>query len=195
MPPKVRTKRRLTPHQDRARASVDAILTAAEQVLREEGFARMTTNRIAARAGVNVALVYRYFAGKEAIVAALIERFTEAKRAGFERALQEHELSPLPVVIRALLEALVSIPDMPGLQRELFEQIDLTKRRAHIQAETAAMTHAMTALLARRSSELRALPDLAATLFVLEHATFAATHAASFYRPPTMGLDSVLDAL
>jgi len=183
------------PRQERAQASAEAILSAAEQLLREQGFARMTTNRIAVRAGVNVALVYRYFAGKEAIVAALIERFTRATLEAFERVLATQAEAPLPVVIRALLEALVTTPGVPELHRELFEQIDLTKRRAYVQAQTAAMTRAMAELLARRRAELRALPDLAATLFVLENATFAATHAASFYRPADLSLERVLDAL
>jgi AcrR family transcriptional regulator len=195
MPPRDRTKRRVIPKQERAQASAEAILSAAEQLLRERGFARMTTNRIAARAGVNVALVYRYFAGKEAIVAALIERFTQATLDAFERVLETHADAPLPVVIRALLEALVATPGVPELHRELFEQIDVTKRRAHVQAQTAAMTRAMAQLLSRRNAELRALPDLPATLFVLENATFAATHAASFYRPAELPLERVLDAL
>jgi AcrR family transcriptional regulator len=195
MPPRDRTRRRVIPTQERAQASTEAILTAAEQLLHERGFARMTTNAIAARAGVNVALVYRYFAGKEAIVAALIERFTQATLHGFERVLADQGDAPLPVVIRALLEVLVSTPGVPALHRELFEQIDVTKRRAHVQAQTAAMTEAVAQLLARRSAELRALPDLPATLFVLEHATFASTHAASFYRPEAIPLAAVLDAL
>ncbi|HEX6245002.1 MAG TPA: helix-turn-helix domain-containing protein, partial [Polyangiales bacterium] len=103
MPPRDRTRRRIVPTQPRAQASAEAILSAAEQLLHEQGFARMTTNRIAVRAGVNVALVYRYFAGKEAIVAALIDRFTQATLVNFERVLQEHEAAPLPQVIRALL--------------------------------------------------------------------------------------------
>jgi AcrR family transcriptional regulator len=195
MPPRDRTKRRVIPTQARAQASAEAILTAAEQLLREQGFARMTTNHIAKRAGVNVALVYRYFAGKEAIVAALIERFTQATLQGFERVLTEQADAPLPVVIRALLEVLVATPDVPELHRELFEQIDLTKRRGHVQAQTAAMTRAVAELLARRSAELRPPPDLTATLFVLEHATFATTHAASFYRPEGLSLARVLDGL
>ena len=195
MPPRDRTKRRVIPRQERAQASAEAILVAAGELLREQGFARMTTNRIAARAGVNVALVYRYFAGKEAIVAALIERFTQATLEAFERALAEHAQASFPELIRALLEVLVHTPGAAELHRELFEQIDLTRRRAYVQAQVGAMTRAVEQLLARRSAELRALPDHAATLFVLEHAIFATTHAASFYRPDALSLDRVLDAL
>jgi AcrR family transcriptional regulator len=68
-----RFRRRARPRQERATASVDAILEAARRVLQTHGFAKTTTNRIAEVAGVNVALVYRYFAGKEAIVGELVD--------------------------------------------------------------------------------------------------------------------------
>src|SRR4051812_13641023 len=110
MPPRDRTKARRAPRQERARASVDAIVTAAEQILVEEGFARATTNRIAARAGVNVALVYRYFAGKEAIVGALIERSAERTYEAVRSALASNAETPLPVAMRAMVDALVSTP-------------------------------------------------------------------------------------
>lgn len=195
MPPRDRTKRRVIPSQRRAQISADAILTAAEQLLCEEGFARMTTNRIAKRAGVNVALVYRYFAGKEAIVAALIERVTQSTREGFEAVLAAHATAPMPVMVRALVEALTTTPAIPELHRELFEHIDLTKQRALVRAQSSAMTQAASKLLAQRRSELRELSLPAATLFVLEHALFAATHAAAFYRPSDLARESVVDAL
>jgi AcrR family transcriptional regulator len=195
MPPRDRTKRRVIPTQERAQASAEAILTAAEQLLREHGFTRMTTNRIATRAGVNVALVYRYFAGKEAIVAALIQRTSNATREEFERVLAVHADAPIRVVIRALLEVLVSTPGVPELHRELFEQIDATKQRAHVRALCSAMTQAVAAVLVGRGAELRALPNPEATLFVLEHAVFAATHAAVFYRPADLSRESVVEAL
>src|SRR3954467_10150614 len=107
MPPRDRTKRRIIPTQRRAQVRADAILTAAEQLLREQGFARMTTNRIAQRAGVNVSLVYRYFAGKEAIVGALIERFAEQTLDAARAVLIEQAGVPLASGVRALLSVLV----------------------------------------------------------------------------------------
>jgi len=175
--------------------SADAILTAAAQLLGERGVARMSTNRIAARAGVNVALVYRYFAGKEAIVAALIERLTQATRERFEAALAAHAAAPLDVLIRVSLETLTVTPSDARLHRELFEHIDISKQRGHIRAQSASMTEAAFKLLSERRSELRPLPDAAAMLFVLEHAIFSATHAAVFYRPPELSQARAVDAL
>ena len=64
MPPRDRTRRRRQPTQARAHDTVEAILVAAARVLEQEGYSRATTNRIADVAGVNIALLYRYFAGK-----------------------------------------------------------------------------------------------------------------------------------
>jgi AcrR family transcriptional regulator len=195
MPPKDRTKRRVIPKQPRARVSRDAILTAAELLLRESGFSRMTTNRIAARAGVNVALVYRYFAGKEAIVGALIDRVALATYEAVRTAIADNAGAPLPIAIRAVLDVLVATPSAPELHRELVEHVDVTKRRRLVQDLRAKVAASFAGLLAERRAELRALEDPDALVFVLQHAIEAATNAAAFYRPEGMSTDRVLDAL
>jgi AcrR family transcriptional regulator len=195
MPPRDRTRRRVTPTQARAQASIDAILTAAELLLREEGFARATTNRIATRAGVNVALVYRYFAGKEAIVGALIERVAEATYEAVRRALVEHARAPLPTAVRALLDALVDTPSAPALHRELVEHVDVARRRQLVHELRSRIAAQFAELLVRRRAELRPLADRDATMFVLQHAIEAATHAAAFYRPDGLSIERTLDAL
>lgn len=65
---------RKSPVQERARATIEAVLAAAAQVFEARGFAAGTTNRIAERAGVSVGTLYQYFPGKEAIAVALVER-------------------------------------------------------------------------------------------------------------------------
>jgi AcrR family transcriptional regulator len=195
MPPRDRTKRRVTPRQDRARASIEAILTAAEILLREVGFARMTTNRIADRAGVNVALVYRYFAGKEAIVGALIERVAEATQATVRTVLEKNAQAPMPQAIRALLGALAGTPGDPALHRELVEHVGAAKRRQLVEQLRMRVTRQFSDFMAARQPDLRPLADRDATMFVLQHAIEAATHAAAFYRPDGLSLERVLDAL
>ncbi|MGH7805333.1 MAG: TetR/AcrR family transcriptional regulator, partial [Candidatus Binatia bacterium] len=65
---------RKAPRQERAKANVEAIVDAAAHLLRERGWAALTTNHIAARAGVSIGTLYQFFPGKEAVVAALAER-------------------------------------------------------------------------------------------------------------------------
>jgi len=53
----------------------DRIIDAAEQAIHEYGIAGATTKRIAAQAGCSEALLYKHFAGKEALfLAVLLER-------------------------------------------------------------------------------------------------------------------------
>jgi AcrR family transcriptional regulator len=194
MPPRDRTRRRAAPRQARAQASLDAILGATELLLHEHGYRRLTTNRIAARAGVNVALVYRYFAGKEAIVGALIDRFAAQTHQTIVDTLASHTDAPLGVAIRALLDVLVAAP-APALHRELVERVEIAGRRDVVQkVREAAAAQFRTFLLARRA-ELRRDLDLEATLFVVEHTIEAATHAAAFYRPAGLSMERVLATL
>jgi AcrR family transcriptional regulator len=195
VPAKDRTKRRATPHQERARASVDAILTAAALVLRDEGFARATTNRIATRAGVNVALVYRYFAGKEAIVGALIERAAEATYEAVRAALTDDPKAPLATTLRAMLTALVDTPGLdPAVHRELVEHVDIARRRKVVH-ELRARAGALFSEFLEHRAELRSLADRDAFLFVLQHAIESAAHAVAFYRPDGLSPARALDAL
>jgi AcrR family transcriptional regulator len=195
MPPRDRTRRRVIPSQARAHASIEAILIAAEGLLAEQGFAHMTTNRVARRAGVNVALVYRYFAGKEAIVGALIERAAGATLEAARQALAEHARSPFPAAVRALIGALAQTPGVPSLHRELVEHVDVTKRQPFLQQLRARMSALFGAFLTERAHELRAEGDREALVFVLQHAVEAATHAAAFYRPESLSLERALDAV
>lgn len=69
-------KPRKKPIQDRSTATVEAILEAAIRILGRDGWARFTTTRVAARAGVSVGSLYQYFPNREAIVAAVVRHRT-----------------------------------------------------------------------------------------------------------------------
>lgn len=70
---------------------MEAIVTAATQLLEESGLESFTTNRIAQRAGVGVASVYRYFATKEAIIAEIDLRNRRENAAHMMSALRSFE--------------------------------------------------------------------------------------------------------
>jgi AcrR family transcriptional regulator len=65
---------RKLPAQRRSQQTFDAIVDACTQLLPILGYAGTTTNHIAERAGVNIASLYEYFPGKDAIVALVAER-------------------------------------------------------------------------------------------------------------------------
>ena len=65
------------PVQARSTASVDAILEAAVQVLLKEGRERLTTRKVADRAGVSVGTLYQYFPNKSALLQAVLRNHLE----------------------------------------------------------------------------------------------------------------------
>lgn len=67
---------RRSPVQDRSRAMVDRLLEAATRVIAERGYAGLSTNRVAAEAGVSVGSLYRYFGDKDDLVRELRVRST-----------------------------------------------------------------------------------------------------------------------
>lgn len=64
---------RKNPRQQRSRQTVAAAIEAAEQLIAERGWQRLTTNHVAERAGISIGSLYQYFDSKEDLLAALIE--------------------------------------------------------------------------------------------------------------------------
>lgn len=62
------------PQQARSRAALQKLLTAAEDVLVNQGLDDFTVAAVAEQAGVSVGGVYRRFAGKEQLIDAVVER-------------------------------------------------------------------------------------------------------------------------
>ncbi len=92
---------RKRPTQARAKATFDAVLDAAAQILLQQGYSAASTNAIAARAGVSIGSLYEYFPGKEAIFAELRRRYSLA---------HFHQLTtqPRPAEPRSMLRYLVT---------------------------------------------------------------------------------------
>src|ERR1700733_10589711 len=65
---------RKSPVQARSAASVQALLEATIQVLLNVGKERLTTTKVALRAGVSVGTLYQYFPNKSALLQASLER-------------------------------------------------------------------------------------------------------------------------
>jgi AcrR family transcriptional regulator len=163
------TPRKL-PLQERARATVEAILEATARVLREQGYDGLTTNKAAEAAGVSVGSLYQYFPGKEALVTALLLRFAERQQSAFLEALAGVATAPIPVVIDAVLETLTEQADAdPELGLVLMNQIprvgELGQLIAYNEEKIATPLHAF--LLSRKDD----LPvtDLRALTFLLTH--------------------------
>lgn len=88
--------------------TVAAILEAATQILQSDGEERLTTNRIAERAGVSIGSLYQYFADKEAIIEAIAERERELIIASILRSLSERQATDLESRVRDVVRTIIS---------------------------------------------------------------------------------------
>jgi AcrR family transcriptional regulator len=95
---------RRTPVQRRSRERVAKIMAAAERIVVEDGVDALSTREVARRTRIPVASLYQYFADREAIIAALIERHISSMDERIAAALAElHRYS-----IRTIVEATVA---------------------------------------------------------------------------------------
>jgi len=96
---------RKLPVQARSTASVDAILKATIQVLLKVGKERLTTTRVAMRAGVSVGTLYQYFPNKSALLQAALRRHLDAIMEAMERVCMEQKGRTLVEMATALINA------------------------------------------------------------------------------------------
>ncbi|MCX5496475.1 TetR/AcrR family transcriptional regulator [Kaistia dalseonensis] len=104
VPPAHLTPRK-RPRQARATVTVDAIFEATIQVLLADGPNRLTTTRVAQRAGVSVGTMYQYFPHKQALLYALNERYLEIVAEKVERACEAQHGASIGQMVDALVGA------------------------------------------------------------------------------------------
>lgn len=96
---------RKTPLQARAAATRDVILEATVHVLLDGGMQRLTTTRVAKRAGVSVGSLYQYFPHKEALIYAVNALYLSRVVDVVEAACRAESGQPLARMIEALVSA------------------------------------------------------------------------------------------
>lgn len=172
------TKPRKIASQERSRATVDALVEATARILVREGFDKASTNRIAEVAGVSVGSLYQYFPGKEALVAAVIERHRTGIMRIVEGELAKAASEPLEKGIRLLVAAAIRAHQLdPRLHRVLAEEIPKVGNLEKAQTFNPENVTMFRAYLERHRDEISvADPGLAAFLCV--NAIEAVTHNA-----------------
>jgi AcrR family transcriptional regulator len=95
--------------QTRARASYERILSAARDLYAERGFHATQTPDIAARAGISVGGLYRYFRDKHEIFLELVHRTLERNRQEQDRIASalEAAIAANTVDLRRVVEGIV----------------------------------------------------------------------------------------
>jgi AcrR family transcriptional regulator len=103
------TPRRRMPAQQRSRERVERILEVAGRLIAEQGVEALTTRAVAAESGVPVASLYRYFADKNEILLALIERDFAEMDTRVAAALGGLDRLSVRRVIEAAMRAFVEV--------------------------------------------------------------------------------------
>ena len=107
-----KTALRAAPIQERAVQTRDRLLDIAGELLGKVGIERISTNMIAARAGVSPAALYRYFKDKYAVLEALGRRLMDRQNARLFAWLDEHKaggLEALSAHVEDLLRATADV--------------------------------------------------------------------------------------
>jgi AcrR family transcriptional regulator len=172
------TKPRKAASQERSRATVDALVEATARVLVREGFDKASTNRIAEVAGVSVGSLYQYFPGKEALVAAVIERHQQEIMETVRGEMAEVLAQPVATAVRKLVAVAVKAHRVdPKLHRVLAEQIPRVGKLATLETFNRDNYGLFLAYLERHRDELR-VDDLELASFVCVTTIEALTHNA-----------------
>lgn len=158
---------RRRPSQGRSRLTVEALFEATLQVLEREEYARLTTTRIAERAGVSVGSVYQYFPDKRSLLAELLRSHIRSAVDTIEASLQATAGASLEVQVGALVEAYL------GFKRS---RVRTSRALQPVFADLSIAALAAPELMRARAVTARALlpyceaigadPQLAATILV-----------------------------
>ncbi|MFD2353503.1 TetR/AcrR family transcriptional regulator [Nonomuraea ferruginea] len=138
------------------------ILDAAEQVIAEIGYPDMTTNQVAARAGLSPGSLYQFFRNKEEILDGLVTRYTDGRRDFWESRLAAVTPEvPLEALVDGVVDESVAFKARsPAYWSLLYGSATGDKLAAASQQLHQAIAGQVAAMLRRRSpglDEARAL--------------------------------------
>lgn len=169
---------RKQPRQRRALATVNVIFEATIQVLITDGPRRLTTTRVANRAGVSVGTMYQYFPNKQALFYALNERYLVTLAEKIEAACAAQHGATIAQMVEALVMAYwVAKTERPEVTRALYRSVAELDNEPLIaafarRADVATATMLMSASDASFSDLPTVVLTLLSTVFGTVHNVF-----------------------
>jgi AcrR family transcriptional regulator len=100
---------RRVPQQVRSRDRVERILEVADELVLSGGVEAVTTRAIASAAGIPVASLYQYFADKEAVLLALVERDLGELDAQVVETVRRLELLSVRALVETTMRAFAEV--------------------------------------------------------------------------------------
>jgi AcrR family transcriptional regulator len=193
-PPKHEPKKK--PRQERSRTTVDYILAAAAQILDQDGSRRLSTNRIAQKAGVAVASLYQYFPNKEAVVNALFKKELSEELAEFTKRSAEVKDGSIKDVIRVGVKSTIEVhARKPKLVKSILEAIPLLGEAEALIGARQKVIELVCETMRARQGELRSPKNFEIKAFLVVHAIESIIHAAANERPEYLTDDAFAEEL
>jgi AcrR family transcriptional regulator len=154
---------RKSPVQARSAASVEAILQATLQVLLSVGKERLTTTRVAARAGVSVGTLYQYFPNKSALLQAALKRHLEEVFIAVDVVCNEQRGGTLHEMATALMTAFLQAKMKDAKTSVVLYSVSSDVDGARISQQVGARYQRLIAeMLTTSSDRLTSDPELVA---------------------------------
>jgi AcrR family transcriptional regulator len=158
---------RKQPVQQRSQRMVESLVDAAAHAIAEKGLDHFTTVEVAAQAGVSVGSLYQYFANKETLLAALLDRLTRQLGEVVNHTVPPLLSADLETMVRGLLRAALEFfGSDEGLYLELLRnwyRLDIGRSLHRFEQNMMDVTRAY---LLTHAAELR-IDNVAAKQFVV----------------------------
>ncbi|MDQ3265402.1 MAG: TetR/AcrR family transcriptional regulator [Myxococcota bacterium] len=186
---------RKRPSQERARATVEALLQAAAQVLEAEGEEGLNTNKIAERAGVSIGTLYQYFPNKESLLMGLIAAHQEGLRLAIVGELRKHQTLPLPQLVTQVMSSMLDVFRANVKLSVNLEKLCATLgEAAGLEVELEALRVWTQQVLEERAAEL-AIPDPELAAFMVVRSVEGVVLGAARCRPELFENDALVPQL
>jgi len=144
---------------------VEAILEATTQVLLSVGKERLTTTRVALRAGVSVGTLYQYFPNKSALLQAALKRHLDEVTKAVELVCKEQKGNTLRQMGTALITSFLSAKMKDGKTSVALYSVSSDVDGARIVKQTGVRSNkAIVEMLATAQEPLTKDPQLVASM-------------------------------
>ena len=180
------------PRQDRSRYKVELILEATIRLLEAKGIEALTTNAIAAAAGVSIGTLYQYFQNKEAILEALADVEIAKMSEQVMTAMENPAFTDQHMRVAAVVRAVTASYD----QRQTAHRLVMSYSLSRGSKRLAPLLEQVRDLLAKeRDTGVFTAPLAPADAFVLTHAFTGVLRAMISLQADAHFEDKIADSL
>lgn len=162
--PQVTTRK---PRQERSRYKVELILEATVRLLERDGIDALTTNAIAAAAGVSIGTLYQYFPNKMAILDALAEREMGDMAARVKAVMDDAAIASPEARISAIVGAVAA---SYGRRQAAHRRVMAHSLSSGGSRLAPLLAHLRSRLETQRNHGVHSAPLAPGDAFVLAHA-------------------------